>query len=138
MRLSFATREQYSKVSKLIKKSVKNGDEKWVAGIAKKLQDAANSGNQRGKKKKNPSSTVRDKNGNLIMSGKSTLNPPALEHSSLPPAESVIDDFFLDLPMYPPTRQEIRPFPELRCGSDASLDLLTPQFKKVWYLKEVP
>ena len=45
MRPSHATREQYSKFSKLIKKSVKNDDEKWVAGIAKKLQDVIDSGN---------------------------------------------------------------------------------------------
>ena len=83
------------------------------------------------------------------------LNPLAIAHSSVPPAEPILDDFFLDLPMYAPTHQGIRKAlswfrnhkasgidqvsnEELGCGGEASLDLLTPLFEKVWNIEEVP
>ena len=83
------------------------------------------------------------------------LNPLAIAHSSVPPAEPILDDFFLDLPMYAPTNQGIRKAlswlrnhkasgidqvsnEELGCGGEASLDLLTPLFEKVWNIEEVP
>ena len=122
---SDVNKKEYEKLNKQVKKSVKNDDEKWAANISTKLQDAANTGNQRevwrhikilsGKTQKH-TSAVRDKNGNFITDPKGKLERwkehfeellnPTGNSSQVPIPDESENIYFPDLPMHPPTADE--------------------------------
>ena len=121
---------QYSAINKQVKKSVKNDDNKWAENIAKNLQQAANTGNQRevwknikilsGKSQQKSSTSVRDKDGKFITDPQKKLErwkehfEELLNHPisdtpvPIPDENNNSEIYFPDLPLDPPTADEIQ------------------------------
>ena len=122
---SNVNRKEYVKLNKQVRKNVRSDAENWAANIATKLQDAANTGNQRevwcnikilsGKTQKN-TSAVRDKSGNFITDQKGKLDRwkepfeellnPSINSAQVPIPGNSENIYFPDLLMHPPSVDE--------------------------------